>query len=195
MYESEKMRKVTEVRHMSHHAALRNVFTYCEERHPFMLLFATYTYHWRIGSGFGLLCVHLKHFFCLLPSCTPNRALPELIRSTTSFPPSLLATRSHRIRSINRKRRTHTDERLSTRIRCAARSNTWTRPCTRRTRDARAMSGRSRSQQTRGYLPVLLHRARKEKAVCGLALRIASEPHSHGHHHDDVVARIDAQPK
>ena len=55
-------------------------------------------------------------------------------------------------------------------------------------RDARAMSGRSRSQQTRGYLPVLLHRARKEKAVCGLALCVALEAHSHRHHHHDVVA-------
>ena len=36
---------------------------------------------------------------------------------------------------------------------------------------------------------MLLHGARKEKAVCGLASCVALEAHSHGHHNHDVVDR------
>ena len=95
----------------SQHGSKLSYASYRPVYSTFMLLFATYTYHWRIGSGFGLLCAQLKQFFCLPTPCTLIRATPERMsrpQEPTSFLPSqaLSAFASHSIhRSINRKRR------------------------------------------------------------------------------------------
>ena len=131
----------------------------------------------------------------------PHQSTPRADPIRDFFPS--LPTHSHRVptnRLINRKRRNHNDERLSKRIAFASHSPPRAIqhsdapvdaqdkgcPCNERTFQI-ATKG--------GYLPVLLHWARKKKAVCGLALCVALEAHSHGHHHHDAVARIDTQPE